>query len=281
MKNIILSAFSLLTIGLIVNCSGDGASDYMVLDEVRYVETFPQVFTLDDGAEVDLEGMGIIGVHDFFIYDSLLIFSSSDKEGSWSFVSLPDYHFLGKYLTLGQGPYEFYQVPSAGSGSVKFFKENEELFASIYNFHKGELYKMNIDESIKNNQLDISMLNDSLPVELFDFVAIDSITYFSKELSNDETQQIRYMLVNGEKITPPHFEKLNLAKIKEREDFNILSTITEYDFNTNRIVEIPGHLNYINMYSILISPMGIFIHLIIKQMRFENMIFEKFWKRYK
>jgi hypothetical protein len=222
----------------------------MVLDEIRYIETFPQSFSLDKGVEIDLEDIGIIGVNDFFIYDSLLIFSSMDKDGLWSFVSLPDYCFLGKFLTLGEGPYEFFQNPFVGSGNVKFFKENEELIATIYHFDKGELYKMNVDKSIKNNQLYISAINDSLPVQLFDFVVIDSITFFSKEISNRETQQIRYMLVNGEKIIPPHFEKLNLAKIKEREDFNILSTNTKYHPNNNRIIEMPGHLNYINIYSI-------------------------------
>ena len=173
----------------------------------------------------------------------------TDKDGFWSFVSLPDYRFLGKFLTKGQGPYEFFSHPYVGN-RVKFFKEKEETFAAIYHFEKGKLYKMNIDESIKNSQLNIYTINDSLTLFLFNFVVIDSITFLCKEISNNETQQIRYMLVNGEKITPPHFEKLNLAKIREREDFNILSTITNYDFSKNRIVEMPIGLNYINMYSI-------------------------------
>ena len=247
-KNIILCVLFLLAVGLFVNCSGP--SDYMVLDEIRYVDAFPQTFLLDNGVEVDLESLDIIGVKDFCIYDSLLVLSTTDKEGFWSFVSLSDYRFLGKFLTQGQGPYEFYSNPFVSSSEVKLFNENEENVAIIYHFDKGRLYKMNINESIKNNKLNIYTINDSIRPFIFDFVMIDSITFFCKEISNRETQQIRYILVNDIKITPPHLEKLNLAKIREREDFNILSTITKYEFNSKRFVEMPGHLNYINIYSL-------------------------------
>jgi hypothetical protein len=220
----------------------------MVFEEIRYVDTFPRTFSLNNGVEVDLESMDILGVNDFRIYDSLLILSTGDKEGLWSFLSLPDYRYLGKFLTLGQGPYEFYENPDIGQ--VKFFKKNGELFAGIYHFHKGKIYEMNIDESFKNNRLCIETVRDSLPLEIFNFVMIDSSTFFCKELSSRETQQIRYMSVNGERITPSHFERLNLAKIREHEDYNILSTGTKYDSKNKFIVEMPAHLNYINMYSI-------------------------------
>ena len=247
MKNIILRVLFLLTVGWFVNCGGPNTSpsDYMVLEEIRYVDTFPQTFSLDNAIEVDID---IIGMRVFSIYDSLLILSTADKEGFWSFVSLPSYRFLGKFLTQGQGPYEFFQSPSAGN-RVKFFKVQDVFFASIYHLARGKLYEMNIDESIKNNRLSICTINDSLPPFLVNFAVIDSITFFCKELSNMDTQQIRYLLVDGKKLTPPHLERLNLAKIREGEDHNILSTITKYDFNKKRFIEMPVGLNYINMYS--------------------------------
>ena len=242
-KNIASCLLFLLTVGLFVKCS-ESSGHYMTLDEIQYVNTFPQTFVLDDEIEVDPD---IIGIKDFYIYDSLLVFATTDKEGYWSFVSLPDYHFLGKFLTGGQGPYEFFNFPYVGES--KFFKEKGDLFAAIYHFERGKLYKMNISESIKNNQLNIYTINGSLPPTFFNFVIMDSITFLCREISNNETQQIRYMLTNGEKTTPTHFEKLNLAKIREGKDFNILSTITKHNSNKNLIVEMPVGLNYINMYS--------------------------------
>ena len=60
-----------------------------------------------------------------------------------------------------------------------------------------------------------------------------------------ETQQIRYLLDNSQKIVPPHLEQLNWAKVREDEDFNILSTLTKYDRDKKLIIEMPIGLNYI------------------------------------
>ena len=236
---------------LIISCSHSSSpSNYMVFENVRYVTAFPKTFSLDNTLEVNLDSIDIIGINDFCIYDSLLILSTTDREGLWSFVSLPDYVFIGKFFTLGQGPYEFTQSPYVGSNKVKFFKEKEELFAAIYHFNKGMLYKMNISESIKNKRLNIYTLKDSLPPILFNFVMIDSTTFFCKELNNMQTQQIRYILDMGKKNIPPHLEKLNLAAIEKDEDFNLLSTSTKHNINKNIIIEAPTDLNYINMYSV-------------------------------
>ena len=249
-KIIIIYALFLLTVALFVRCDGSHTSsaNYMALEEIIYVDSFPQTFSLNNMIEIDLENIDIIGVKDFCIFDSLLIFSTTDKEGFWSFVSLPNYRFLGKFLTQGQGPYEFLFNPYVGSGA-KFFEEKESIFAAIYDFYRGKLYKIDIGESIKNNRLNIYTINDSLPSLLFNFVMVDSNTFLCKEISNGETQQIRYMLVNGERITPPHLEKLNFAKIRKGENVNILSTITNYNYNKKLFVEMPVGLNYLNMYS--------------------------------
>jgi len=219
----------------------------MTFDEVRYVDTFPQTFSLNNGVEVDLESMDILGVNGFRVYDSLLIMSTRDTEGFWYFLSLPDCRYLGKFLTMGQGPYEFYEPPAVEQSEV--MRENGNLFAVIYHFHQGKLYKMNIDESLRNRQLNIKTIHDALPTELFDFVMIDSLTYFCKEISDNETQQNRYILVSGERIVPRNFEKLNSAQIRDHEDYNLLATQTKYNFTNGKFVEITARLNYINMYS--------------------------------
>jgi hypothetical protein len=216
----------------------------MTFEDVCYVEKFPQTFTLDHPVEVETD---VIGIRDLFIYDSLLVLSTTDAEGLWSFLSLPGLGFEGKFLTIGNGPYEFFQSPWVNR--AKFFEEEGTRYAGIYNFMKGELYKVNIDASIRSRELSISKLNDSLPKSLFDFAMIDSANYFCKEISPRETQQIRYFLEAGEKIVPPHLEKLNSASVGEGGDFNILATITKIDAGRNLVVEMPASLNYINLYS--------------------------------
>jgi hypothetical protein len=231
----------------LVGCGGGGqsADNTMSMEDVRYVNKFPQTFTLDHPIEVETD---IIGILDFFVYDSLLVLSTTDREGLWSFLSLPDLRFMGKFLTIGEGPYEFFQSPWVDK--MKFFTEEGTRYAGIYNFFKGELYKMNIDESIKNQKLSMYTLNDSLPKSISNFVMIDSVYYFCKEISGTDRQQIRYLSVAGAKVIPPHLEKLNRASVSEGEDFNILATITKVNNERNLVVEMAASMNFINLYSL-------------------------------
>jgi hypothetical protein len=216
----------------------------MALDTVRYVDKFPQTFQVNHSSEIELD---IIGIQDFHIHDSLLILKTTDKDGFWAFLSLPNYDFLGKFITKGDGPYEHIFSPKIGD----IFNEGENLFITVYDHQKAKSYKMNITESVISKELSISKLNDSLPRNtIFNFLRIDSATFFCKEINNSLTQQTRFILENGEEKTPPVLEKLNLASIKEHEDFNILATVILYDSDRKIIVEMPAGLNYINMYSL-------------------------------
>lgn len=222
------------------------SSGYMILDSVDYVESFPLSFSLTDDAPVSFE---IIGMKNFLLYDSLLIAYTGQQDGLWSFYSVNSNEWLGDFLRRGNGPDEFSSDPNVTEAT--FFKENGQLFAGLYDFYQGKTYRFNIDESLKNRSLSIELVNDSLPINLFNFIMVDSVTFFCKELANDQTQQIRYILKNGKRSIPENLEKLNRATIRPKEDFNILSTIVnQKNDNPNLIVEIPIGLNQINLYSI-------------------------------
>jgi hypothetical protein len=260
-RNTVFTVLFLYTTLLIAGCGEQetSSSDYMILDDVRYVNRFPQTFSLDNAIEVDAD---IIGMQSFHIIDSLLIFSTTDKDGLWSFVSLPDYRFMGKFITKGNGPYEFIFSPFAGQ--QYFFREEGKLFCDIYDSQKGKLYRMNMDESIRNGRLAIRTLNDSLPPFMFGFAVIDSATFLCREINGTQTQQTRFLLHDGQRTTSPLLEKLNRASIRHGEDFNILSASIKR--NNSLIVEMPVYLNYINMY----SPDGSFGRTVCVDRKLDN-----------
>ncbi|MCD7935288.1 MAG: TolB-like 6-bladed beta-propeller domain-containing protein [Tannerellaceae bacterium] len=237
-------------ISLFISCDDDSSSpsNYMILNEVEFITSFPQTFSLNDKIEPEID---IIGIKSFIIYDSLLILSTVDREGLWSFISLPDYNYIGKLLKQGDGPFEFTQSPDV-SYNTNIFKEKDILFANIYDSQKGRLLKLNIDESLTTGDLHISSINESLPHFLFNSVVIDSTSIFCKKFNDNYTQQIRYITnhCSGEIIIPPILQKLNEASIKTGEDINILSTITKMNMDNKRFVEMPIGLNYINTYSL-------------------------------
>lgn len=247
MNNYSVFFTALLFISLLTGChfSNSDTTGCQRLDEVRYIKEFPQSFSLTNDESVGLE---VIGMKDLCIYDSLLIITTGDKKGMWSFFSLSNYDLLGKFLSRGKGPSEFIQSPYVSHQFL--FKEKDQLYAVIQDFQIGKIYKMNIDESLKTQNLQMSLITESIPSFLFNFVYIDSVTYYCVEVADKQCSQIRYMLRDGEKMIPETFEKLNRIKLERGENMNILSTSTKRNAEGDKIVEMPIGLNQINLYAI-------------------------------
>lgn len=238
-----LVVFCILFLGC--KSSVSPSSEYMILDEVAYIDSFPQTYSLKDGVQVE---MPVIGIKNFVIYDTLLIASVASSAGYWSIISLPALDHLGSFIRNGNGPNEFPWLPSVIS-HANFYKEDERLMAGLIDPSRGRLYKVDIDSSIQTKRLHISVLKDSLPQYLFSFIMVDSVTFFCREIASNNTQLNRYLLKNENREVPKTFEKLNNARIREREDCNILSAIIKYNAERNLFVEMPIGLNHINIYS--------------------------------
>lgn len=219
---------------------------YMGLGNVEYISAFPKTYTLSDRID---PGIDLIGINDFCVLDSMIAFSTKGGESLWTFLSLPDYTPLGSFLTRGDGPFEFIEIPRV-SFKTKFYREKGQLFAGIYDFQKGRLFKMDVNASIDSHTLQISMLKDSLPPFLFSFIMIDSVRYFCKEVNNDQTRQTRYIIEGNDRTTPSVMQQLNQAQVNKEEDINIISAITKMNAENTRIVEMPIGLNYMNIYSL-------------------------------
>lgn len=71
-----LVVFCILFLGC--KSSVSPSSEYMILDEVAYIDSFPQTYSLKDGVQVE---MPVIGIKNFVIYDTLLIASVASSAG--------------------------------------------------------------------------------------------------------------------------------------------------------------------------------------------------------
>lgn len=67
----------------------------MAFDTVKYVKEFPIRYRLDKGTPYDPD---IIGVQDFLIHDTMMIFSTNDPSGYWAFLSMPQQKLCGRSL---------------------------------------------------------------------------------------------------------------------------------------------------------------------------------------
>ncbi|MFN3803146.1 MAG: hypothetical protein ACK4SB_15880 [Belliella pelovolcani] len=240
---------SILLLILFISCNTSNELDrtrFMVLDTVVYATKFPNEFILEHKIET---GLDIVGAWSFTIQDSMMIFSTRNNKGLWKFISLPEQSELGDFLYLGEGPLEFSSTLSV-SDNVRFVKSEGVLYSYIYHFENGRLLKLNITESLKAKETIVSVIDDSLPKFLFDFVMLDSGKYFYREISNMETQQLRYLEKHGDISVNPNMAKLNEAALLEGGNFGIMATMTRYNDRHDKIIEMNFGLNYINLYSV-------------------------------
>jgi hypothetical protein len=244
-----LAIFTLIIfLSFIYSCKETSSDkpNYMAFDHVEYVNDFPATFIIKDRNIPDIK---VIGIRNFVIYDSLMVLSTSNPEGIWSFISLPDLQILGSFLKRGEGPLEFMQGPSAAD-KTKIVREKDRLVAYIYDFQKGKLKKLDIGQTIATGEMHLNLMEAALPPFLSNFIMVDSITFFIKEIENRDRQQNRYLILSGKKTELPILGKLNQATLNEGGDFNILATNTRYSDVNKRFVEAPTGLNYINLYSL-------------------------------
>lgn len=224
------------------------SSEYMMMKEVKYISSFPRSYQLQ---EKEVVNVGVLGATDFVILDSLFVISTSRRDGFWSFVSTENFRQLGTFLQIGEGPEEF--VRAATVSRAHFFRQGDKLFAALYDFYRGKLCKVDISETLATHRLSMTVWQNDLPKQLFNFVAIDSVTCYCREINATETQQNRYIWKNGEREVTEHLEDMNLATIRPREDFNLLSAIVKRKPDEDLLVEASVSLNQINLFSLSTS----------------------------
>ena len=243
--------FAAVTAALLI-CTGckskptyTSGPDYMILDEVVFVDKFPHSFELSRPTSVSVE---ILGGLDFEIHDSLMIFATSKEDPMWEFYKLPEFKYLGGYLRKGNGPTEFLQ--SRWIYKTLFSERHGQFFASFYDFDKGRFLDMDISETLDNGHLSISPKR-AVPPQLERLIPLDDDTFFCKELSRTKlTRQNRYLLKGDSRSETDVLAKLNEAYVSPDQDHNILATLTGYNHRSGRIIEAPVMLNYINIYSL-------------------------------
>ena len=244
-KNYLLLVFVMM---FFVACKQEHApnpANCMAFDDVEFISEFSKKVSLA-GSTVDMD---VIGILDIAIYDTILAVSSSDKNGYLDFLSLSDMNHLGKYLKGGRGPNEMLSIPSIGS-AVPFY-DGDDLKIAVFDGSKSSYYMIDIGETIRNSELDMVLIADSLPSILSSCIYVEDSIFICDESEKPGMQrQIRYLLRSGKKYTPANFEKLNSAYLPVSWGFTVLSSDLKYNKQNGMIVERPIFLNNINLYSV-------------------------------
>ncbi|MGM0944892.1 MAG: hypothetical protein ACQEW9_06880 [Bacteroidota bacterium] len=221
--------------------------NYMTFDSIHVVNRFPKIHAVEKGQDVKIE---IIGLWNFEIIDSLIVTATMNSRGLWQVYNLPDFDHLGSFLSLGEGPKQFFKSPSVGD-KVLFRSEGNDITALIYEFTKGELIKFNLNQSIKLGQDSLEQVEDDLPPFLFDFLILGQDHYYLRQPENQETKQNRYLLFQGQLSSNSLLDQLNRAEVSNGMlNMSLMASMTRISPDRDKILEMYFRLNYFNLYSL-------------------------------
>lgn len=226
------------------------AAEYMAFEQVEFVDDFPMNETLSGGELLDL---GLLGALDVRVHDSLLILTTQDNMGQWSFFALPETRPLGKYLVRGRGPNEFLSLPWVSDAD--FFTDGGEQMASIYNFDSGKLLYMNMTRTLRDGVLSMTEAA-SLEPSLFTVRRVDGKTIFCEAMNDREGREERSIV--GDTTHREALEMLNSAKVgydvedgvTDMDNINVIGKHTIVKPGARRVVETGLLLNRLNIYDL-------------------------------
>lgn len=196
--------------------------------------------------------LGVLGVSDFVIHDSLLIVSTHNAEGCWSALSLDDgFRELSKFMHIGNGPNEV-SVPFGPSLSDAYFYDRDgDTYIEFRDSRRlGEILEVKVSDALQTSAPQLRVLRDSIPHTMFVAIPLDGDGMLCRELDSRQTRQDRFLMDwEGEKTVPPHLAWLNASEVMPGEDFNALTAGCRYSREHDRVVEAPTFLNTLNIYS--------------------------------
>lgn len=222
--------------------------EYLAFDN-REVGIAPQVISTLKEGEGDIL-FSNKSIKNFLLTDSLILIGTGRGDGMLEIVSRKSLETLYTGLTSGNSEFEFprsinfdlYTTLRSSDGT---------LFLDIYEGIKGNLFTLNITESLQNRHTCISKRFHTGAPEYTSFwgKTVGDSLLIVKELTDMETRQVRNVYKNGEKSDHNSLEALDRVTLPAGEDFNLLSTLFASQPGGSRCVEVPIGLNYINIYS--------------------------------
>lgn len=236
---------------MIIGCSKD-TSQGMCFESIEYIQDFPCYSQLQHGDNYSID---LIGKVDLCIQDSFLIINTLDDNGKWNFFSTHSGEFCGRLFRKGHGPCEFVQGPNLDSNTT-FYKKNGNLYATVYDFGTGKLYSVDIQESLKSQEILATHYSYRFDRFLGNCILLDSgfsddACFLIQKMNNFTGNFPLKICSRGKELTENDVvSQLNAFHLEKGHRQTVLSSFMRYNLKNRRIVQVPLFLNYINIFNI-------------------------------
>ena len=246
MKRLVL-LLSLIAVLITTSCNRQRPLSF---GTVQYVSTDNVDYVVDPSSGSDVS-FGVDGVEYFQIIGPYLVILSYAEEGLFAVLDkTPPYTVLGYFFKRGRGPGELPSISIPGDYGID---DSGDLYADLNNL-AGKIIRWNITKSLEEGRTVTEEIGETGPNTLTVLNLGEKGIYY-KELSPNKDSQQRFVIDNNsQKYVPENMRLLNSAVLQNKEDdgarFNILSTVSVYDRQTERFMEASSGLNTIHLYSL-------------------------------
>ncbi|MFI3279983.1 MAG: hypothetical protein SNG49_08055 [Rikenellaceae bacterium] len=254
MKNLLTSMLLLTCVMSIISCQTNLKHEHL-FDSIEYITELEPDFSFDKG--VDLY-FGMYGVRSLSIIDSLMVVTTANNNGCWSFFNLNnDYNLEGNHITIGRGRNEFLYTPWVADNLL--YKDADDIFSIAVDAGGKRVYKLNVTQTLEDDKLSCEGLDFKIPSSIYRSRFLNSKTLFATTISDDKAHMERFILKNGEEFTNENMDRLDMASIDLKvdenggikvNDINVLGAFLASNPAGDIVVEVPLVQNYINIYSI-------------------------------
>lgn len=218
----------------------DNKKDYMCFDNISYVTDYPKSLSLKADTSYVSE---IVGINDFEIIDSLIIYETHESLGGWVICSLNSGKTLKAIFDKGHSKTEFSAIPQLCDGTT-FFYDKKQLKTVVYDFGNGQLFEVNISNTIKKDSLHMKSLPYKVPVNLDKYIFMGDNEYYIRDMMTKSSKWYKDEEIKESEV----INTLNDFEITD--DFNVLGAMIRYNHEKQIFVELPVYTNYVNIFSL-------------------------------
>ena len=238
-----------LALFMVISCQ---PGKKFAFDDIEYIESFGEDETYIPSRLGHVVDLGIEGIQGFKIYGPYLIISSFNDAGQISILEKDSpYRLLGSFFPKGNGPGEL--VYPVLPNTMQFFTDGGgSVYAEFIN-GKSRQIRFDITRSIEEGRTVTEELGKT-GLLAFDAINIGEYGVFYREMAPEKDAFTRYIIKDEERIVTKSMERLNSARIRNKEDdgsrFNVLYGRIVFDKATKTFAEVPGEINAVHLYSL-------------------------------
>ncbi len=226
-----------------ISCS-ESPANYLSIGEPEYITDLPIIKNIELIDTVDCE---VYGMRSIKIVDSLLIIGTNS---SWNALSTKDKKPLANFFSKGQGPGEFNYIPRTGEGY--FFTKNDSLYVFAQDHNNGRILELNLTKAVANEPFKVTPAFNSPEINNICWATIPcgECKAFISRANNNFTGFNRYVVEQDTIYSLPLTQQIDQITVESEDDINLLSKVTRFSPQADKIVEFMIYLNQINIFSI-------------------------------